>query len=78
MNSKERLIQEIELIPEGLIDEILEYLSFLKWRNDLTSQSSTPKNKLDENWWKNLANFTPDFLNERQQPELPEREDIFL
>lgn len=79
MTSKERLIQELETLPEQLIDEILDYMRVLKNRHVLqTENSPKPRAKFDEEWWDNLAGFTPDFCPERKQPELPNREDIFL
>jgi hypothetical protein len=79
MNSKERLIQELETLPEQLIDEILDYMRVLKNRHALqTENAPKPRANFDEEWGDNLAGFTPDFCTERKQPELPNREDIFL
>jgi len=78
MTSKDRLTQELKNLPDQLIDQVLDYITFIKYRHffRLEKQPELRAN-LDEDWWDNLSQFTPDFLNDREQPELPPREDIF-
>ncbi len=35
-----------------------------------------PKHKLTKDWFENLHNFSDDFMNDREQPEIQEREEI--
>lgn len=67
MASREQLIQELETLAEELIDEVLDYIGFIKNRQ--------PKNLIkvsfSDEWWDNLFRFTPDFLEEQNQPQLP-------
>lgn len=78
MTSREQLIQELEAIPEQFIDEILEHLNLIK-SNYLAKQQESlmSRSGFDEEWWNNLSQFTPDFLNDRNQPELSHREELF-
>lgn len=73
MTSKERLRLELETLPEELIGEVLDYVRFVKNRQP----KNLGKASFDEDWWNNLFRFTPDFLEERNQPQLPNREEIF-
>lgn len=78
MTSKEQIIQELETLSEQLIDEVFDYINLIKNRH--VSQLKEPlklKPSFDNEWWDNLSQFTSDFLSDRQQPELPDREDIF-
>ncbi|MDZ4872109.1 MAG: hypothetical protein CLLPBCKN_001497 [Chroococcidiopsis cubana SAG 39.79] len=34
MNTKELLLQEIEQVPEAILDEVLDFLRFLKTKNE--------------------------------------------
>ncbi len=77
MTSLEQLIQELETIPESLIDEVLDYVSFIKNRHFLKKTEGLRKVSFDEDWWDNLSRFTPDFLERREQPEFPHREELF-
>ena len=78
MTSREQLMQEIETLPEQFIEEILMHLKFIK-SNYLAKQEELPKYRrgFDEEWWSSLSQFTPDFLNDRNQPELSDREELF-
>ena len=76
MTSLEQLIQELETLPEPLIDEVLDYVSFIKNRHVL-QPGELRKASFDEDWWDNLSRFTPDFFEQREQPELPHREELF-
>ncbi len=77
MTTKEQLLEELETLPEELISEALDYICFIKNRYSLKLEAIRAIAKLDSDWWENLNNFTPDFLDERSQPNLPNREDIF-
>ncbi len=62
MNSKEQIIQQIEYIPEPLLNEVLDFIQFLKYKHidskkletALLSESSLQKDWLtteeDEAW----------------------------
>ncbi len=78
MSSRKQLIQEIETLPEQFIDEILEHLKFIKSNYLAKQQESLQLRRgFDEVWWNNLSQFTPDFLSDRNQPELSDREELF-
>ncbi len=76
MTSLEQLIQELETLREALIDEVLNYVSFIANRHSLPSEG-LQKASFDEDWWDNISRFTPDFLERREQPEFPHREELF-
>ncbi|VXD23672.1 conserved hypothetical protein [Planktothrix serta PCC 8927] len=79
MTSKDQLIQELENLPDQLIDQVLDYIAFIKHRHFLQLEKQPDlRTSLNEDWWDNLSRFTPDFLDDREQPNLPQREDIFL
>ena len=61
MSPKEILLREIEKVPENLIEEVLDFIKFLKYKNDTNkfqittaSESSLKKDWLrpeeDEAW----------------------------
>ena len=65
MNSKEQIIQAIEYIPEPLLNEVLDFIQFLKHKHlyqekletALLSESSLEKDWLtieEDKAWKNL------------------------
>ena len=65
MNSKEQIIQQIEYIPEPLLNEVLNFIQFLKYKHlsqeklkpALLSESSLQKDWLtpeDDEAWKHL------------------------
>lgn len=64
MNIKERLINEIDQVPEPLLVEVIDFVAFLKtkghqekWGVALTSESSLRKDWLkpeEEEAWQNL------------------------
>lgn len=66
MTSKDKLIQELKNLPEQLIDQVLDDIAFIKHRHFLQlEKQSNLRASLDENWWDNLSQFTPDFLDDR-------------
>ena len=42
MNTKEQLLQELEQTPEVLIQEVLDFLCFLKFKHPITPHSLQP------------------------------------
>jgi len=64
MNTKKMLIDEIEEVPEPLLSEVLDFVHFLKQKNDrekidnaIMSQSSLDKDWLrpeEDEAWRNL------------------------
>lgn len=47
MTKKELLISEIDQIPENLIDEVIDFVQFLKTKKVLITQSSQKKENLE-------------------------------
>ena len=78
MTTKEQLIQELDTLPEELIKEALDFICFIKNRDRPQLETSATNNEnIGSDWWDNLDRFTPDFMDARSQPNLPNREDIF-
>lgn len=72
MDNRSHLQQEINILPDQLIDQVLAYIAALKKSHQLerVKQTHSPVT-LDDQWWDNLSQFTLDFMEERSQPELP-------
>jgi hypothetical protein len=78
MTAREKLIQAIQTLPESQVDQVLAYINQVRADEGKTQeQDSQSKPCFDDIWWNNLSEFSPDFLEFREQPQLPEREDIF-
>ena len=79
MTAREQLMQAIQTLPESEINRVLAYINKVTADSKPTQPlSPEPETDFDERWWQNLSQFTPDFLDSREQPKLQEREDIFL
>ena len=61
-------------LPPDLLQEVYDYMEFIaekkKKRAFLSDQDL-------EKWWKNLDNFSDDFMKERIQPPLDKFENLF-
>lgn len=78
MTAREQLIKAIETLPESQLAKVLAYINQVIADEGKTPQKdSDSQGYFDNNWWNNLSEFTPDFLEVREQPQLPAREDIF-
>ncbi|MCC5899779.1 MAG: hypothetical protein EA395_03540 [Phormidium sp. GEM2.Bin31] len=78
MTVREQLIKAIETLPESQVAQVLTYVNQVKADEGKTPEKdSNSQPSFDDNWWNNLSEFTPDFLEVREQPQLPAREDIF-
>ncbi|TVQ56379.1 MAG: hypothetical protein EA366_09955 [Spirulina sp. DLM2.Bin59] len=71
MTAREQLIEAVQTLPESQISQVLAYI------NQILPEDHQNQQYFDQSWWDNLQKFTPDFLPVRQQPQLPNREDIF-
>jgi len=76
MVTKEQIKKEVDNLPENLLDEVHDFLISISEKNS-TEESEEEKRKKWDAWWKNLENFSPDFMNERIQPPLETREKMF-
>jgi hypothetical protein len=76
MVTKEQIKKEVDNLPENLLDEVHDFLISISEKNN-TEESEEEKRKKWDAWWKNLENFSPDFMNERTQPPLETRENMF-
>lgn len=63
MISKEELKKEVDKLPEGLLDEVYALLKGL-----ITQKKPGISEAGWKKWESNLKNFTPDFMNTREQP----------
>ena len=61
-------------LPPDLLQEVFDYMEFIaekkKKRAFLSDQDL-------EKWWKNLDNFSDDFMKDRTQPPLDKLENLF-
>ncbi|MFP4103290.1 hypothetical protein [Coleofasciculus sp.] len=78
MTAREKLIQAIQTLPESQVDRVLAYVNQVRAGDRPTQkQDSQETPDFDETWWNNLSHFSSDFLEVREQPQLPVREDMF-
>ncbi|MCT7965479.1 hypothetical protein NG799_03920 [Laspinema sp. D1] len=78
MTAREKLIQAIQTLPASQVNQVLAYINHIRVEESTTQeQDSQSKPCFDETWWNNLSQFSPDFLEVPEQPQLPTREDIF-
>lgn len=64
MNNKEQLLKEIEDVPEDKIQEVIDFVRFLKWQNSKetlaimqiseTSLAEAWDNPIDDEAWSDL------------------------
>jgi uncharacterized protein HemX len=76
MVTKEEIKREVDMLPENLLDEVYSYLKNVSHK-DKKELSEEENRKKWKEWWDNLKNFSPDFMNERIQPPLETRENMF-
>lgn len=76
MVTKEQIKKEVDNLPENLLNEVHDFLISISEKTN-TEESEEEKRKKWDAWWKNLENFSPDFMNERTQPPLETRENMF-
>jgi hypothetical protein len=76
MVTKEEIKREVDKLPDSLLKEVYDYLKNVaeKKQTELTEEENK---KRWEEWWENLKNFSPDFMNERDQPPTQIRENMF-
>ena len=70
-NQIQRKAQEL---PPDLLQEVFDYMEFIveKKRKRLFSSDQE-----FQKWWKNLDNFSDDFMKDRTQPPLDKLENLF-
>ncbi|HEY9047732.1 MAG TPA: hypothetical protein VIN08_17620 [Ohtaekwangia sp.] len=72
MITKEELKKEVDKLPDDLLDEVFSLLQqVLRQTKDSTKNMST---QAWGNWKKNLEQFSPDFMNDRNQSSNQSRE----
>ena len=61
-------------LPPDLLQEVYDYMEFIveKKRKRLFSSDQE-----FQKWWKNLDNFSDDFMKDRMQPPLDKLENLF-
>jgi hypothetical protein len=77
MTARDKLIQAIETLPDYQVERVLAYIQIMADPRPTQEQNSQEMPCFDETWWNNLSQFSPDFLEVREQPQLPAREDMF-
>ncbi|MFO7032330.1 hypothetical protein B9T07_20920 [Limnospira fusiformis CCALA 023] len=78
MTAREKLIQAIQTLPESQFERVLAYVNQVRAGDRLTQEQDSQETPcFDETWWNNLSHLSPDFLEVREQPQLPVREDMF-
>ena len=61
-------------LPPDLLQEVYDYMEFIaekNWKRAFLSDQDLEK------WWKNLDNFSDDFMKDRTQPPLDKLENLF-
>jgi hypothetical protein len=76
MVTKEEIKREVDNLPNSLLDEVLSYLKGISLVNKKEISDEENKKRWEE-WWNNVKGFSPDFMNERIQPPLETRENMF-
>jgi uncharacterized protein HemX len=76
MITKEEIKKEVDNLPNSLLDEVYSYLKNVSLISKEELSEEENKKRWEE-WWDNLNNFSPDFMNERIQPPLEIRENMF-
>ncbi|MBX2915584.1 MAG: hypothetical protein KF856_09985 [Cyclobacteriaceae bacterium] len=76
MVTKEQIKKEVDNLPENLLDEVHGFLISIAEKNNREESVEETRKRWDA-WWKNLENFSPDFMNERIQPPLETRQNMF-
>lgn len=76
MVTKEEIKREVDRLPENLLDEVYDYLKNVAGRRRTETSEEEDRKRWDD-WWDNLNNFSPDFMNERVQPPTQIRENMF-
>lgn len=78
MTAREKVIQAIQNLPESQVDRVLAYIDrVMAGDRPIQEQDSQANPCFNETWWNNLSQFSPDFLEVREQPKIPVREDMF-
>ncbi len=75
MITKEEIKKEVDNLPNSLLEEVylfLKKVSLRKKGGTIEDQS----NKKWEEWWNNLKKFSPDFMNDRNQPKTQTRDNL--
>jgi len=62
-----------DLSPD-LLQEVYDYMEFIL---DKRKKRADIQDKVLQDWWRNLSNFSNDFMNERTQPPLDKSENLF-
>jgi uncharacterized protein HemX len=76
MVTKEEIKREVDNLPNSLLDEVFSYLKNISLTGKKEISEEENKKRWEE-WWNNLEDFSPDFMNERIQPPLEIRENMF-
>jgi len=76
MVTKEEIKKEVDNLPNNLLEEVYVYLKEVTEKSKEQASGKEIEQKW-ERWWENLKNFSPDFMNERNQPKSQARENLF-
>jgi hypothetical protein len=77
MVTKEEIKKEVDNLPANLLDEVYSYLKNVSLSNK-KELSEVENRKRLEDWWNNPeTTASADFMNERNQPPVQIRENMF-
>lgn len=69
-----RIQRKAQELPPDLLQDVYDYMEFISEKKQKRAFLS---GKELEKWWKNLDNFSSDFMKERTQPPLDKFENLF-
>lgn len=77
MITKEEIKNEVDKLPDSLLAEVYDYLKTVAIKKQAEVSEEEDKKKWEE-WWGNPeTTASPDFMNERIQPPVQIRENMF-
>ena len=68
MVTKEEIKKEVDKLPNNILEEVYAYLKTVTDKKNTKPLTEKEIKDQWEKWWENLKNFSPDFMEERDQP----------
>lgn len=68
MVTKEEIKKEVDKLPNNILEEVYAYLKTVTDKKNTKPLTEKEIKDQWEKWWENLKNFSPDFMEEHDQP----------